>query len=229
MDHRLSSGNEGKAPPLFGVCPEDTGQEAPRLPGFTAEAVCQQHRLIAQLPALLCRRRAQLPDTAGDLGAHIVQFLWRLLSQQKPGLRRQTQTVFLRCGLRLGTGREIRIGGSAGNHIQRIAQDIAEDDTEYPGRGTEPGKPPAFDLAQPLADRIDLHNVRPAPHRRRGAFQRGHCRRRRAGTPRCPSPPVPAPAPAPCRWLRSCFHPARDARPHSRQRRGYRPSHGRIW
>ena len=56
------------------------------MPGFAAQLVGEQHRGVAHLLTLLCRRRTQLPNGAGDLGGDVGQFLGGLLRQQFPCL-----------------------------------------------------------------------------------------------------------------------------------------------
>ena len=69
--------------------------------------------------------------------------------------------VFLRNGKHLCTGGGIRHRRATGDHIQRIAQNIAEHDAEHLCRSTGLCEPPALDCGQPLADGIHLHNIRP--------------------------------------------------------------------
>ena len=67
--------------------------------------------------------------------------------------------VFLRNGKRLCTGGGIRHRRAAGDHIQRIAQNIAEHDAEHPCGRAVLSEPPALDSGQPLADGVHLHDI----------------------------------------------------------------------
>ena len=69
--------------------------------------------------------------------------------------------VFLRNGKCLCTGGGIRHRRATGDHIQRIAQNIAEHDAEHLCRSTGLCEPPALDCGQPLADGVHLHNICP--------------------------------------------------------------------
>ena len=96
MHHGLPPGQEGQGAVRILVGTGYGGQEGPRLPGLAVQAVGEQHRLIAQLPAGRGCGGAQLPHAAGDKGLHIVQNLGRLPLQALGGLRRQAQAVLLR-------------------------------------------------------------------------------------------------------------------------------------
>ena len=48
---------------------------------------------------------------------------------------------------------------AAGDHIQRIAQNIAEHDAEHPCGRAVLSEPPALDSGQPLADGVHLHDI----------------------------------------------------------------------
>ena len=61
VHHRLAPRQESQPPPLPCVGAQDSGQKPPRLPGLAVQPVGEQDGLIAQLPAPLCRRPAQLP------------------------------------------------------------------------------------------------------------------------------------------------------------------------
>ena len=65
-------------------------------------------------------------------------------------------------GKRLGAGGGIRHRRAAGDHIQRVPQNVAQHDAEHLRRGTALREPPALHTGKPLADGIHLHNVGPA-------------------------------------------------------------------
>lgn len=162
VHHGLPPGQEGQGAVRILVGTGYGGQEGPRLPGLAVQAVGEQHRLIAQLPAGRGCGGAQLPHAAGDKGLHIVQNLGRLPLQALGGLGRQAQAVLLRDAAGIGTGGGVGVGRAGGDHVQRIADDIRQDDGEYLCRGAVLGKPPALDGGEPLADGVHLHDVRPA-------------------------------------------------------------------
>ena len=159
MDDRLTACKKGQ---LFSLPRVGAGygtKEAASLPRFTAEPVGQDHRLIAQLPAGVGCCAAQLPHAAGDLRGNTAQHLWSLLCQQSLGLCRKLQVIFFRNGKGLCTGGGIRHRRAAGDHIQRVAQNIAEHDAEHLRGRTVLCKPPALDPGQALANGVHLHDI----------------------------------------------------------------------
>ena len=70
--------------------------------------------------------------------------------------------ILLRNGKRLCAGRGVRHRRAAGNHIQRVAQNIAQHDAEHLSRGACLREPPALDARKPFADGVHLHDVGPA-------------------------------------------------------------------
>ena len=72
------------------------------------------------------------------------------------------QRIFFHNGQRLLCGRGIRIRRPGGDHVQRIADNVGQDDGKHPGRCTVLREPPRLHAGEALADRIHLHNVRPA-------------------------------------------------------------------
>ena len=166
MDHRLPSGQEGQRAPVPLVGADNGGQEGARLLGLAAQLVGEKHRLIAQLPAGRPGGGAQLPHAAGDHRLHVVQGLGGLLSQQGHRPVRQRESVLLHHLQGLGAGGPVRTGGTGGDHIQGVPQNVREHHGVHPGRGAQLGKPPPFYGGQPLADGVHLHNVRPAAQQR---------------------------------------------------------------
>ena len=146
----------------------DGRQETPGLARLAVKAVGQQHRLVAQRPAGVGRGGAQLPHAAGDVRLHIVQALGRL--PQKAGPRRfaQGQAVFFGHGQCAGAGGRVGAGRAGGDHIERVAQNVRQNDLEHPRRGAVLRKPPALDGGKALAHRVDLDNIRPAPQQLAG-------------------------------------------------------------
>ena len=138
---------------------DNGAKKAARLPGFAAEPVGKDDRLIPQLPAGIGGGSTQFPHTAGDPGGHVVKGFRRFLRQQRPCLLRQVQPIFFRNGKRLCAGGGVRRCRAAGDHIQRVAQNIAEHDAEHPCGSTVLREPPALDCGQPFADGVHLYNV----------------------------------------------------------------------
>lgn len=91
-----------------------------------------------------------------------------------------------------------RQAGAAGDHIERVAENVAEHHAVHRGGRTGQREPPALDGRQPLADRVDLNNIGTAGQKRlcdglqllagTVVFQTARCRRRRAETARCRPP-----------------------------------------
>ena len=159
MDDRLAACDVGQLFSLPRVGPDDGAKEAARLPGFTAELVGQQDGLIAKLPAGGSGGGAKLPHTAGDPGRHVVQHLGSFLRQKSFCLFRELQVILLRNGKRLCAGRGVRHRRAAGDHIQRVAQNIAQHNAEHLSRGACLREPPALDARKPFADGVHLHDV----------------------------------------------------------------------
>ena len=162
MNHGLAAGDKGQG--FFAACVgfEDGSQETPGLSGFAIELICQQNRFIAQLAAMLCRSSAESFHGTDNMIGCVCQFLGGFGLKHLPGLRRQIQIVLFRDGNRLLAGAGIRGGGARGDHIHRIAQNIGKNDGIDLCRSTVQGKTSAFNSRQPLADGIDLHNIRTA-------------------------------------------------------------------
>ena len=70
--------------------------------------------------------------------------------------------IFFYNGFRLGTGAAVRIGRPAGDAVQRIAQHITQNDTQYLRRITGQGKPSRLYAAETLADIVQFYNIRAA-------------------------------------------------------------------
>ena len=140
----------------------DGGQEGAGLLGLTAQPVSQNGRLIPQLPAGLSSRGAQFPHTAGDDSLHIVQLLGSLHIQQSLHLVGEGEVVFFHSGPGIFPGRAVGISRSGGDHIQRIAQNVRQNDGVHLGGGAQLGKFAALDCGETLAQGVHLHNVCPA-------------------------------------------------------------------
>ena len=158
----LAARQKGQRLPAACVGAGHRPQEPAGFPGFAVQPVGEQHRLIAQLPAGRGRRGAELPHTAGDAGLHAGQLFGGLLTQTGGGLGAQPQAVLLRNGQRLGAGGGIGTGRAGGDHVQRVARNVAEHDAEHLRRRTGQRKAAALDIRQPLADGVHLDDVRPA-------------------------------------------------------------------
>ena len=162
VDHRLAAGQKGQGFIRVLMAPGDGRQKMPRLPGLAGETVGEHHRLIAQLPAYRRRGAAQLPHAAGDQSGHVAQRLGGLLVQMAPGRRGEGEGVFLRNGPGIGAGAAVGIGRSGGDHVQGIADHVREHHGEHLCRGAVGGKASALHGGEPLADGVDLGDIRPA-------------------------------------------------------------------
>ena len=140
----------------------DGAKEAACLPCLAAEPVGEDDRLIAPRPAGTGCSCTQFPDAAGDPGRHVVERFRRFLCQKRFRLFRQVQPILFRNGKRLRAGGGVRHRRAAGDHVQRVAQNITEDDAEYVCRSAALCEPPSLDPGKPLADGVHLHDVGPA-------------------------------------------------------------------
>ena len=131
MDNSFTACDIGQLFALSCVGADDGAEETAGFPCFTAEPVGEDDRLIAPLPAGRGGGSTQFPHTAGDLGRHVIQRFGRFLCQQGLGLCEQVQAVLFGDGKGLPAGRGVRHRGAAGDHVQRIAQNITKHDTEH--------------------------------------------------------------------------------------------------
>ena len=142
--------------------PRHGGQEAACFPGLTLESVRQKAGPVAQRFRTGRRVPAELGHAAGDDRGDVIQHLGRFLLQQVQRLRAEGQTVPAHKGHGLRRCGAVRIGGAGGDHIRGISDDVGEEDGIHMGRGAELGEPPALDAGEPLADGVDLGDVRAA-------------------------------------------------------------------
>ena len=70
--------------------------------------------------------------------------------------------VLFRNGKGLCAGGGVRHRRAAGDHVQRVAEDVTEHDAEHLCRGTGLRKPSALDSGKPLADGVHFHDIGPA-------------------------------------------------------------------
>ena len=89
----------------------------------------------------------------------VVQRFRRFHVQQTKSGIRHLQIIFFLDAPGIFNCRAVRTGRTGGDHIQRIAQDIGKHHGLDLGRPAELREAAAFDGAQTLADRIDLHDV----------------------------------------------------------------------
>ena len=137
----------------------DSRQEGAGLARLAGETRGEKHRLVAQLPAGGRRSAAQLAHAAGDEGRDVGQFLGGFLSQQAARGIGQAQAVAVRNFQCLRAGGSVRIRRTGGDHVQRVADDVAEDHG-VDMRGHAPQrKAPALDGGETLTQRVDLHDV----------------------------------------------------------------------
>ena len=61
--------------------------------------------------------------------------------------------------MRLRAGGGVGGGGTGGDHVERVAEDVRENHLEDARRGAGGGEASALDAGEPLADRVDLHDV----------------------------------------------------------------------
>ena len=111
-----------------------------------------------------------------------------------------------------------RVGhsGPGGDHVERITDDVRDDEADDRGRGGGPGEPSALDARQLLPHAVEFADRRTRRHQRRGS--RPACRPARSA----------APVPAATRSLRLRAARGRDRRPRaSRRGRGSVPSRPR--
>ena len=162
MHNGLAARDKGPSAALPCVGAGDAPKKAAGLPGLTAKAVCQQNRLVPFGAAGARSGAAQLPHTAGDFCGHVGQRFGRFLPQQGRGGGGERQPVFFRNGSGLRAGRAVRAGRAAGDHIERVTENVAEHHAVHRGGRTGQREPPALDGRQPLADRVDLDNIRAA-------------------------------------------------------------------
>ena len=170
MHHCFATCNQGNTAARGALVAHHVGQEHTGFPGFAAQAVGQNQRLIAKGAGGGSGGGAQLAHAAGNLGFYVVQRFGRFLLQQGQHLIRHGQVVFLHDLLGLRTGRTIRVSGAGGNHIQRIAKNIRKHDGNHMGRGTQLGKTAALYAGKALAEGVDLYNIRPADQQVVGEF-----------------------------------------------------------
>ena len=89
----------------------------------------------------------------------VVQRFRRLLLQEGGGLWAEPDAIFFDDCQRVLTGGWVRAGGAGGDHVQRIAEDIAQDDIVYLRRGTKLRESSALDGRKPLPHRVHFHDV----------------------------------------------------------------------
>ena len=135
-------------------------EEAPRLARLRVQLIGQEDGRIAA-PLCCCRsRRAQLAHAARDLRLHIRECRRQRLVEECSCLRREPQPGFLHNGVRVRRRRRIGMRGARGDHVERVAEDVAEDDREHARRCAVLCEPPALHRAHALAQRIHRDNIR---------------------------------------------------------------------
>ena len=103
VDDRFAAHEERKVFPVTRMRARNGSKHAPRLARLTAEAIGEDHRLVAERFARRGGRRAELAHAAGDLRFDIFERLRRLLCQKRPRPLRQAQAVPFRNIERLRT------------------------------------------------------------------------------------------------------------------------------
>ena len=122
----------------------------------------EKDRLIVKLLTDLHRRPTELPHAADHMIFHIRQFLRCLPGKAGPCLRAQFQMVLLRYAKGVLTGGDVRRRWPRRDHIQGIPEYVRQNHTVHPGRGTPLTETASFDPGQAFADRVHLHDIRPA-------------------------------------------------------------------
>ena len=140
----------------------DGCQEAARIPGRAAQLRREHHGPVAQAPCRVLGTPAELAHAANDARLHVVQRLGGLLVHQRACAVAQAQVVALHDVPRGLRRLRIRTGGAGGDGVRRVAQHVREDDGVHPRRSADLCKAPALHAREPLADGVDLADVRPA-------------------------------------------------------------------
>ena len=137
-------------------------QKAPRLPCLAIQAIRQHPALETELLCRVLCRRAQRTDTACNKRPHIGNSAGRRLLQAGPRRGRKRQRIFFRNGQRLLRRGRVRISRARCNNIQCVAENVGQNDRVDLRRCAVLGKTSRFYRGKPLADGIDLNNVRAA-------------------------------------------------------------------
>ena len=96
------------------------------------------------------------------MGLHIGKGLRRLLRQKGLGVLGKLQAILFHDGHCLRAGGTVRVSGAGGDHIQRVAQNIGQNDGKHLRRQAALGKPAALHSRKTLAQRVHFHDVRTA-------------------------------------------------------------------
>ena len=135
-------------------------EESPRLARLRVQLIGQQDGRIAA-PLCCCRsRRAELTHAARDLRLHIRQCRRQRLVEECRGRGGEMQAVFFHNGVRVRRCRRVGVRGSRGDHVERVAEDVAEHDREHPRGRTMLCKAAALHRAHALSERIHCNDVR---------------------------------------------------------------------
>ena len=161
-NNSFPSGDISKRLPAICMAAKNRSQETARFPCLTGEHIGQENRLIAQTSCGRGSGGAQFPHGAVYMRFNIGKDFRRFLLQKRERFRTQLQAILFHYGKRFRACAAVGVGGSACNAVKRIAQNIAEDDTEDFGRGACQGETPALDGGKPFPDAVYLHNIRTA-------------------------------------------------------------------
>ena len=142
VHHRLAARDKGQRLALPRVGSGDGAKEAARLPGLAAEPVGQQRRAHSpasrQASAAAAHSSRTLPVIrVVTLSSCFGRFLRPAAPVPAP---RSFSSILFRNGQRLCAGGGVRHRRAAGDHIQRVAQNIAQHDAEHLGRGAVPAR-----------------------------------------------------------------------------------------
>ena len=159
MDDGLAAGDEGQRGRAVLMGLRDGGEEAACVARGAAQAACQHDWRVAKAASGCLRGGAELAHAAGDVGLDVGERFRRFPRQKRECMRGEVQIVFLHDRQRLRAGGAVRTGGTGGDHVQRVAQNIGQDDGKDLRRETAFGEPAALDGGQALAQGIHLHDI----------------------------------------------------------------------
>ena len=159
MNNRFTAGNKGEGFSGFDVTAQNGSQKTARFPGFAGEQIGQKNRLIAESAGGIRRCGAELPNRTVNMGFHVVQGFRRFLPKKRCGFRRKGQPVFLHYSQSLLTGAAVGICGAAGDAVERVSKNVAEDNAEDLCRPAGLSETAALDGGKTFADAVHFHDV----------------------------------------------------------------------
>ena len=140
----------------------DLGEAASRHAGLFGDGRVEDLGRVAARLAGRSGGGAEFADASRDHGLHVRDFARRLLREAGEDSGGEREAVLRDDGLCLGAGGGVGGCGAGSDHVERIAKDVGKHDLEDARRRTGGGEASALDAGEPLADRVDLHDVRAA-------------------------------------------------------------------